>query len=106
MQHALVNALRARGIDVLTALEENGNLGDLVLLPRVMLDNAGERFLDDITVEEFKDRLPVKAKFVRNAQETIDAICSIATPGIINKANTTRASAKGLVSEGRKFHED
>jgi NifB/MoaA-like Fe-S oxidoreductase len=62
------------GQDVLAALEEQGNLGDLVLLPRVMLDNAGERFLDDTTVEEFKERLPVRAEFVRNAQETIEAI--------------------------------
>src|SRR5205085_11311913 len=69
------------GQDVLAALEEQGNLGDLVLLPRVMLDNAGERFLDDTTVEEFKERLPVRAAFVRNAQETIEAIRSIATTG-------------------------
>jgi hypothetical protein len=43
-----------------------------------MLDNAGERFLDDTTVEEFKERLPVRAEFVRNAQETIEAIRAIA----------------------------
>ena len=65
------------GQDVLAALEEYGYLGDLVLLPRVMLDNAGERFLDDTTVEEFKERLPVRVEFVRNAQETIEAIRSI-----------------------------
>ncbi len=69
------------GQDVLAALEENGNLGDLVLLPRVMLDNAGERFLDDITVKEFKSRLPVRAEFVRNAPETIDMIRSLALSG-------------------------
>jgi putative radical SAM enzyme (TIGR03279 family) len=69
------------GQDVLEALEENGSLGDLVLLPRVMLDNAGERFLDDTSVEEFKGRLPVRAEFVRNAQETIEAIRSIANSG-------------------------
>ncbi len=69
------------GQDVLAALEEHGNLGDLVLLPRVMLDNAGERFLDDTTVEDFKERLPVRAEFVRNAQETIEAILSIANSG-------------------------
>ncbi len=72
------------GQDVLAALEENGNLGDLVLLPRVMLDNEGVRFLDDMAVDEFKAhlaRLPVRAEFVRNAQETIDAIRSLAAPG-------------------------
>ena len=68
------------GQDVLAALEENGNLGDLVLLPRVMLDNEGARFLDDVPVEEFKARLPVRTEFVRNAQETIDAIRSLAAP--------------------------
>ncbi|HZS77290.1 MAG TPA: DUF512 domain-containing protein [Ktedonobacteraceae bacterium] len=62
------------GQDVLATLEANDNLGDLVLLPRVMLDNAGERFLDDITVEEFQSRLPVRSEFVRNAPETIEAI--------------------------------
>ncbi len=74
------------GQDVLSALERYGNLGDLVLLPRVMLDNAGERFLDDTTVEEFKERLPVRAEFVRNAQETIEAIRLIANTGADHKA--------------------
>src|SRR5437762_94317 len=68
------------GQDVLATLEENNNLGDLVLLPRVMLDNEGVRFLDDMTVDEFKTRLPARAEFVRNAQETIDAIRSLAAP--------------------------
>ncbi len=65
------------GQDVLAALEEQENLGDLVLLPRVMLDNAGERFLDDTTVAEFMERLAMRAEFVRNAQETIEAIRSL-----------------------------
>ncbi len=71
------------GQDVLAALEENGNLGELVLLPRVMLDNEGVRFLDDVSVEEFKERvekLGARAVFVRNAQETIDAIRELASP--------------------------
>jgi len=66
------------GQDVLAALQENGNLGDLVLLPRVMLDNEGTRFLDDMTVDEFKAQLPTRVEFVRNAQETIDAVRSLA----------------------------
>ncbi len=65
------------GQDVLAALAANENLGDLVLLPRVMLDNEGLRFLDDMTVDEFKQRVPVRAEFVRNAQETIEAIRSL-----------------------------
>ncbi len=68
------------GQDVLAELEQRQDLGDLILLPKVMLDNAGERFLDDITVGEFKERLPVRTEFVRNAQETIEAIRSLAAP--------------------------
>ena len=68
------------GQDVLEALEEHGNLGDLVLLPRVMLDNEGVRFLDDVTVADFKARLGARAEFVRNAQETIEAIRSLGAP--------------------------
>ncbi|MGH2510280.1 MAG: DUF512 domain-containing protein, partial [Ktedonobacteraceae bacterium] len=58
------------GQDVLNTLKAQEDLGDLVLLPRVMLDNEGTRFLDDITVEEFKASLPVRTEFVRNAPET------------------------------------
>src|SRR5947199_500784 len=66
------------GQDVLAALSEHGNLGDLVLLSRVMLDNEGLRFLDDMTVEDFKAQIPARVEFVRNAQETIEAIRSLA----------------------------
>jgi putative radical SAM enzyme (TIGR03279 family) len=70
------------GQDVLAelqTLQENDALGDLVLLPRVMLDNEGKRFLDDVTVEEFIAALsPTRVEFVRNVQETIEAIRSLA----------------------------
>lgn len=66
------------GQDVLEALEKRGNLGDLVLLPRVMLDNEGTRFLDDVTVDDFKAKFPTRVEFVRNAQETIGAIRELA----------------------------
>ena len=70
------------GQDVLDDLREQqltSTPSDLILLPRVMLDNDGMRFLDDITVEEFRAQLaPTKVEFVRNAQETIDAIRSLA----------------------------
>jgi len=66
------------GQDVLETLQDNGNIGDLVLLPRVMLDNEGTRFLDDMTVDEFREQAPTRIEFVRNAPETIDAIRSLA----------------------------
>ncbi|HZR39273.1 MAG TPA: DUF512 domain-containing protein [Ktedonobacteraceae bacterium] len=71
------------GQDVLDALTGHNNPDELILLPRVMLDNEGTRFLDDVTVEEFKAQLSLsRVEFVRNAQETIDAIRSLA--GITN----------------------
>lgn len=67
------------GQDVLDALKEHHNPDELILLPRVMLDNEGVRFLDDVTVEDFKAELaPARVEFVRNAQETIDALRSLA----------------------------
>ncbi len=66
-------------LDDLRELQISNTLGDLVLLPRVMLDNDGRRFLDDVTVEEFKAQLaPAQVEFVRNAQETIDTLRSLA----------------------------
>ncbi len=63
----------------LQSLQGSDALGDLVLLPRVMLDNDGIRFLDDVTIEEFITALsPTRIEFVRNAQETIDVIRSLA----------------------------
>ncbi|HEX4715451.1 MAG TPA: DUF512 domain-containing protein [Ktedonobacteraceae bacterium] len=64
--------------DVLSTLNKQDNLGDLVLLPRVMLDNEGKRFLDDVTVEEFQASLPVRSEFVRNAPETVQAMRGLA----------------------------
>ncbi|MDQ2902603.1 MAG: DUF512 domain-containing protein [Chloroflexota bacterium] len=81
------------GQDVLAALEEQRNLGDLLLLPRIMLNNEGARFLDDITVEEFKARLPIPCEFVRNAQETIEAIHSLAGPDDTHSHAGTRLIA-------------
>src|SRR5258707_2545189 len=64
--------------DVLNALNAQDDPGDLILLPRVMRDNEGKRFLDDVTVEEFQADLPVRAEFVRNAPETVRALRSLA----------------------------
>ena len=42
---------------------------DLLLVPRVMLDNAGKRFLDDVTVEDFRAQAPTRVTFARTADE-------------------------------------
>jgi putative radical SAM enzyme (TIGR03279 family) len=56
-------------LDKLTDLAARNQLGDVVVLPRVMLDNAGERFLDDLTVADFKAQVPARVEFARDAQE-------------------------------------
>ncbi|HEY7355733.1 MAG TPA: DUF512 domain-containing protein, partial [Ktedonobacterales bacterium] len=54
-------------LDALLDLKARGELGDVVVLPRVMLDNAGERFLDDVTLADFMARAPARVEFARNA---------------------------------------
>ncbi len=86
------------GQDVLAELQqlrERDELGDLVLLPRVMLDNDGVRFLDDLTVEEFKAALaPARVEFVRNAQETIDSLRTLAGINIHGQRKLVRVQSR------------
>ncbi|HEX8997444.1 MAG TPA: DUF512 domain-containing protein [Ktedonobacterales bacterium] len=66
-----------------TIAREWPDLGDddLILLPRVMLDNAGARFLDDVTLDEFRSQLRPRAVFAKTAAELREAIGSLlATP--------------------------
>lgn len=70
------------GQDTLDAIaSELPDLGDddLLLLPRVMLDNAGVRFLDDVTQEEFKARVSPRVVFAKTAAELRAAIGSLLT---------------------------
>jgi putative radical SAM enzyme (TIGR03279 family) len=66
-------------LDVLRDLQAQGELGDLVVLPRVMLDNAGERFLDDMTVADFTAQAPARVEFARNADELGDLVHRLVT---------------------------
>lgn len=68
------------GQDVLDAIGQNCadfTERDLVLLPRVMLDNAGKRFLDDVTVEDFQSRVPARTVFARTAHEMVAAMALV-----------------------------
>ena len=68
------------GRDALDAIaRELGDLGpeDLLLLPRVMLDNAGARFLDDVTLAEFKAQVTPRVVFAKTAQELGAAVASL-----------------------------
>jgi NifB/MoaA-like Fe-S oxidoreductase len=42
---------------------------DLILAPRVSLDNPGVRFLDDVTLVEFREQAPAPVIFARTAAE-------------------------------------
>ncbi len=50
---------------------------DLLLLPRVMLDNAGVRFLDDVTLEEFTAQARPRVVFAKTAEELRVALASL-----------------------------
>lgn len=45
---------------------KNADLGDELLIPRVSLRNEGDKFLDDITVEELSEYLNIKITAVEN----------------------------------------
>jgi putative radical SAM enzyme (TIGR03279 family) len=49
---------------------------DLLLAPRVMLDNAGARFLDDVTLEEFTAAVRPRVIFAKTAAELRTAVAS------------------------------
>ncbi|HET9979616.1 MAG TPA: DUF512 domain-containing protein, partial [Ktedonobacterales bacterium] len=51
---------------------------DLLLAPRVMLDNAGARFLDDVTLEDFRAQAPAPVTFARTAEEIATAVRTLA----------------------------
>ena len=53
------------GTDILETLKGK-DLGEELLVPAVMLRHEGDRFLDDVTVEELEKSLNVKARVVNN----------------------------------------
>jgi putative radical SAM enzyme (TIGR03279 family) len=68
------------GQDVLDALASacaGFTADDLILCPRIMLDNAGKRFLDDITVEDFAARAPAPIAWARSAQDIAATIAGL-----------------------------
>src|SRR5262249_52901747 len=69
------------GQDVLDVLHErcdDFSPDDLILLPRVALDSAGRRFLDDVTVEDFRTQVSAEVAFAKTADELAAAVCTLA----------------------------
>jgi putative radical SAM enzyme (TIGR03279 family) len=65
------------GVDVCNALLGR-ELGDLVVLPRAMLDAAGERFLDDVSPVELAHALRRPVSFAQTLKDLLD--CAWGTP--------------------------
>ena len=68
------------GQDVLAAIERfcaDLTESDLVLLPRVMLDTAGTRFLDDMTLDDFRARVRPRVAFAKTAEELRAAVAML-----------------------------
>ena len=54
----------------------------LVLLPRIVLDNAGTQFLDDVTVTDFQERIGDAVVFTADVSEVIELITALATDAL------------------------
>lgn len=63
--HTVTVAGLLTGQDIKSALSEQ-NLGEELLIPRVSLRSEGDRFLDDVTLNELEDSLKVKITPVIN----------------------------------------
>lgn len=61
-------------LDALTARCADFMSDDLIVLPRVALDNAGTRFLDDITVEDFQTRAPAPIAYAKTANDLAETV--------------------------------
>jgi putative radical SAM enzyme (TIGR03279 family) len=59
------------GQDLLDAILAHPDPGDRILIPRVALDDPGERFLDDITWQDFQRRAPAPVLALRAADELV-----------------------------------
>jgi putative radical SAM enzyme (TIGR03279 family) len=74
-------------LDAIAARFSDFTSGDLLLLPRVMLDNAGARFLDDMMVEEFRAQAPAPVIFAKTADEIVAALnTAVASPATLDGA--------------------
>ncbi len=50
----------------------------LVVLPRIVLDNPGQQFLDDVTIHEFQQRAGLPVIFVQDASELVELTHALA----------------------------
>lgn len=62
------------GADVATAVQNFDGAGDVILLPRVMLREIADVFLDDMTLKQFKKIVNKKVQITRDGYELVSAI--------------------------------
>ena len=68
------------GQDVLDALQAtcaDFEQDDVILAPRIMLDNAGTRFLDDLTITQFEERAPGRVVWAKSADDIAGVMRSL-----------------------------
>lgn len=66
--HVTVTGLLG-GQEIAAAASATGlGRGDLLLIPPSVLDRAGERFLDDLTLEELQETLPCDIAIISGTQ--------------------------------------
>jgi putative radical SAM enzyme (TIGR03279 family) len=68
-----IAAHRDKHQTMLAAMDER-----IVLLPRIVLDNAGQRFLDDVTAEEFQRQVGDRVVFARDVSEVMELLAALA----------------------------
>lgn len=79
-------------LDSLIAHCSGFSASDLIILPRIVLDNAGARFLDDITVEDFQAKAPAPVTYAKTADDLANIVCN----WLDNPAATPEATHAGI----------
>jgi putative radical SAM enzyme (TIGR03279 family) len=64
--------------DALAARLADFTRDDVILCPRIMLDNAGTRFLDDVTVADFEAAAPSRVVWAKSAEDIAAAARTLA----------------------------
>lgn len=79
-------------LDTLIAHCSDFTAADLIILPRIVLDNAGTRFLDDITAQDFQARAPAPVAYAKTADE----LATTVRTWLGNPAPTPEATHAGI----------
>jgi NifB/MoaA-like Fe-S oxidoreductase len=79
-------------LDTLVAHCSDFTDNDLIILPRIVLDNAGTRFLDDITAEDFQAKAPAPVTYAKTAND----LAATVRAWLAKPAATSEAAHAGI----------